>query len=463
MSREAYFLVAGFDFGTSFTKVVIQSHGRDKGVAHAVQVEGQHLLPAVIGIDDDKAYGSYGRPLPAAVAYLKVLAREVLHRQHDGRTDVEIPAHVQSLFQRYGEKETLEVMLLWYFANVIAAAREYIKTSTDWRDFDFKGEYHKDFLTWQLCVPTGYKSDHQTDAMMLRALKFGYLLAPRLDGSMKQFAKVDNLYRFRHTSDTPEQLQELQDYCYTYPEVAAAVQTVMRAPTAKDGLYLTVDVGAGTVDMNLFRRNTAQHIREPTPEQRGTNEQNYYATDMSFLGAARIQERREINPFSSLNIDLPNQHAHWGLAPMPEADIMKEVEGRIWDLYHRALQFQPNLGDVKGGRTYDRITVYAWGGGFGYQPYRTHILHKLNELMKPERELLRLPGPPNLQLPVTAAFDRMAIAYGLSFDRTNLEEVGLPLDLRPWKDRQPKKEKRQDGDRSRDFPPDFWTNNQYDL
>ena len=93
-----------------------------------------------------------------------------------------------------------------------------------------------------------------------------------------------------------------QTSCFTFPEVAAGVQGVLRSPTAEDGLYLTVDVGAGTVDMNAFRRYTAQRVLNV--EER-PNQLDYYAAKVAPYGVARIAECKTRNPFQEYQHIIP--------------------------------------------------------------------------------------------------------------------------------------------------------------
>ena len=460
MDREPYFLVIGLDFGTCFSKIVVQSHGLDKGVAHPVYVEGDHLLPAVVGLDGGYLFGPMCRPLPGALTFLKIFAREVIHRRGGESIEVQIPTHLQQLLDTYGEERALEILLAWYFANLIAATREFIRSHTDWSDFDFENDETEDFWTFQLCVPTGYQSDPKTAELFLHTLRVGFLLAPQLGGNMYQRTRSEDVAGFCSHWRRNLFPAGLEARCHIYPEVAAAVQTVMRNANAEDGLYLTVDVGAGTVDLNLFQRYTAQGVRDPSSEGEDANNLDYYAMKMAFLGAARIRERQRINPFAGLGIELPTAQRHWGLAPLSENQLMRDLQNELRRLFYRSQQYQRNLGPLGGRRTYDACRVYAWGGGYGHPGYKRAISGALGNLIKsanePGWDILSLPSPLGLQLPSHMGFDRLAIAYGLSFPKPDLERIRLPAQITLWKDRQPPAE-----EEARVFPEDYWTNPRY--
>lgn len=452
MRQEGYLLIAGVDFGTSFSKVVIQSHGRDKGRSYAVAKTGCVLLPSLIGVDRGYLYGPMCRPLPGPVAYLKILAREML----TGHPAIQPPPEFHPLCEAYGTRLALEGMLAWYFANVVAATLGFIRTSTEWADF---GDLADDYLAYQVCVPTRYEADAGTTALLLEGLRLGLLCAPNLDGSMAQHVRSDELMAFCAGNRDTEEYRSIGARCFAYPEVAAAVQTVMRAPTAQDGLYMTIDVGAGTVDMNLFRRYTAQGVREPTEAQKEANNLDYYAARVAFLGAARIAERREVNPFEGFGVSLPPTRSDWGLRPIPEIELMRSLHSELGDLFQSAQWYQRNLGQRWGHRTYDKCRIYAWGGGYQYAGYQKAVLEKLRTLIARRSPPDALPAPRQLVLPAGTDFGRLAVAYGLSYPPPDLERIRLPRDQPSWNARR-RAATRQQG--RRQLPPDYWTNPKYD-
>src|SRR5690606_26915695 len=75
-----------------------------------------------------------------------------------------------------------------------------------------------------------------------------------------------------------------------------------------------------------------------------------------------------------------------------------------------------------------------WGGGALYAPYKEHFLSELQKLGVGVQEVNQLPVPvESFQVPDdVASFGRLAIAYGLSFHKANLEAVRLPNQLQTF-------------------------------
>ncbi|MDA0991467.1 MAG: hypothetical protein O3A51_12035 [Verrucomicrobia bacterium] len=89
------------------------------------------------------------------------------------------------------------------------------------------------------------------------------------------------------------------------------------------------------------------------------------------------------------------------------------------------------------------------------------MLERLDELMHPTREIIRLPNPQSLIMPPGADFDRLAVAYGLSFHRFRLEDVRLPPELQEW---QPERHEASDlSRREENTRPGAWTLDAYNV
>ena len=70
--------------------------------------------------------------------------------------------------------------------------------------------------------------------------------------------------------------------CSIYPEVSANVQAFIQSRAGFQGLFLFVDVGAGTVDASAF-----MYWPHPSNEK----PRSYFAADVSLLGSSQIEIR----------------------------------------------------------------------------------------------------------------------------------------------------------------------------
>ena len=418
--RKSYLIIAGFDFGTSFSKVVIREQAQK--IAETVTYgDGQWLFPSLIGYKDGKLFAPLCANLEGPLPYLKMLLPQVLGRQDDDGGA--IPESLAELLQGQNQVEVMRDLLAWFFANVLAATREHISKRSHWQDWHEL--IRRDKLLANVCIPVGIMNDRSASSDCLHdAFCLGFLLSRKVSPSM------DEMYGFADwrnaCADLLEEITEVRDkVCFTFPEVAAGVQSVFRSPTAEDGLYITMDVGAGTVDMNAFRRHTAQ--RWQGVEDRPNN-LDYYAAKVSAYGVARIAEAQHRNPFELLSHVNWDRDAQLVLKPLLEEDLAHRVATQVEILFGAAKLMQRNLGSVEGSKTWDSCRVYAWGGGYEYRAYP----HALTEGLKNcglSMATMRLPAPQDLSLPMGADYQRLSIAYGLSFFIADLGVIRLPEDV----------------------------------
>lgn len=247
--RTRYVLVVGLDFGTSFSKVVVQEQAQK--VAQTVTFSGnQWLFPSIIGYHAGALEGPFSAPLKGPLPYLKMLLPALLGSHAAGGQT--IPGNLQTLMGN-NPQEAARDLLAWYMANVLSATRHFIRHESRWRDFDFSGVGIRDKLVAQVCIPVGYMDDNRSMGCFHDALSLAYLLMAEVPSSMSGTCEYGKWRQMCKAAS--KQIADVRGTsCFTFPEVAAGVQGVLRSPTAEDGLYLTVDVGAGTVDMNAFRR-----------------------------------------------------------------------------------------------------------------------------------------------------------------------------------------------------------------
>jgi hypothetical protein len=411
-----HFIVAGFDFGTSYTKVVL----REQNTEHAVVVRfngyADGLLPSLVGFDGTSLLPPSGKNTCYQIPYLKMLAAHVAA----GTALSDAPVRLsQATLARAGAngRGFIRELLAFYFAHVIAGVRHFISTASSWRDFNFTTGNTEDHLIFQMAVPTGLlASDGRAEQFFREALVLGHELSgyadPMLTKSIPASTWSEYVKRVdRLSSDTMRNRYQWQ--CLIYPEVAAAVQTIFRSRNARDGLYITMDVGAGTVDMNAFLRNTGQHLaaHADTPHNHLLD---YYAASIEPLGVHNLDD-----PYQAVKLTSAD-------------DLCKNVKQAIWALYLRSLQFQPNHGTQEGHRVFDRATLLLFGGGALHWVYPQAFRQGLQEGGIYDPQIARLPTPDHLDYPTETDVGRFFVAYGMSFPRFNLDEVRLPHELRTF-------------------------------
>jgi len=318
--------------------------------------------------------------------------------------------------------ETLANLLLTaFFASVISGILEFIANDSEWDDFVFG----QDVLVIQLAVPTGMmeRRDSNMEQLMKSALKAAYFLVEQRGVSSERLALETLRAAWEKVNSSPEN-SRLDQLCGIYPEVAAGVQTVLRSRSSPDGKYITMDVGAGTVDLNAFYYMSG---RTGSPRRL-----NYWSCQVVPMGCSRLP---------SLHEDAGSHERTSGT--LTSSQVQSGIGIAITTLMNKAFRFQPRKIHGSGGDPWSRWTqCYVFGGGARHQLYIDELWNRLQELKIVIPALYWLPRPSEgFILPNDVdQFGRFAVAYGLSFHAVNLEEVRLPGELKvaaAWKPSKP--------------------------
>ena len=174
-----------------------------------------------------------------------------------------------------------------------------------------------------------------------------------------------------------------------------------------------MDVGAGTVDLNAFLRFTG-HRNSNQPIANTIRRLDYYAAIVCALGVQNLND------------------PHRAVERRHERQLMQELQQNLQSLYVRALCFQPNHGTVRGHRTWDRATLFIFGGGSQHRGYRENFAAGMEHAGIHGPQIQNLPAAQDLIRPTGVDFGRFAVAYGLSFFRPSLDHVRLPNELTPF-------------------------------
>lgn len=432
MSRRRHFLVAGFDFGTRFSKVVIRDQNTQVSKVVAFPSKSPALYPSCLCLKDGMIFPPENRKEDGQMLhYLKMVSGHCWAGKGLQTGGFKVPSEFERLAIDHGASRAATIVASYYFARVIAEIRTFISRDSDWSGFDFSPG-SSDLWAVQVCVPAGLINwDPDVKAKFQEALFIAWEFHTELfksdlfDISLDRWSKRCLQRLESGYSDTER--GELSKRCVTYPEVAAGVQSILRSKNARDGRYITMDVGAGTIDLNIFFRASGQELGS----RENARNLDYYSAKVEPLGADHIQE--DIGKVHAETVSRPR-----GLSPRPRKAVMQEVDHAVEQLFRSALAYQPNFGFGEGKRTWDRNTfVYLWGGGSRAEGYRNSLEQALKKSGIAEPEVRLLENPEELQTPSSVDFGRLAVAYGLSHYIVNLESVRLPKQLRTFSERYP--------------------------
>lgn len=411
-----HFIVAGFDFGTSYSKVVLREQNTGRSVAVRFNNYPDGLLPSLVGFDGINLLPPLEKTTCYQIPYLKMLAAHVAAGTPLSEAPVRLSPAALACAGTSGSA-FIRDLLAFYFAHVIAGVRHFIATASPWRDFNFTLGNTEDHLVYQMAVPTGLMAaDGRTELFFREALIAGHELCahadPMLTRPIPAAAWSEHVKTVKSLSSDAMR-SRYQWQCLIYPEVAAAVQTIFRSRNARDGLYITMDVGAGTVDINAFLRNSGQH-QAPQANPPYDRRLDYYAASVEPLGVHNLRD------------------PHHAVTLRNVEELAKDVKQVVWALYHRALRYQPNHGTQPGHRTWDRATFLLFGGGAMHGVYPQAFCAGLAEGGINEPQLTRLSSPDQLDYPSGTDAGRFFVAYGMSFPKYNLDTVRLPEELKTF-------------------------------
>jgi hypothetical protein len=261
----------------------------------------------------------------------------------------------------------------------------------------------------------------------------------------EKFAGIEDLRR-QEKHNSPRSLEEIAraignwkreginfDFCFIYPEVSANVQSFLRSPARRRGTFLFVDVGAGTVDASTFIW--------PAPDHE--HRLSYLGADVIPLGSSQIELRCTASVATRLTRELCLCKEHKPCTKELKIDLQAELEVTGEELAIEVtseLRRILNLTRQKLSRSeWNEIRVLLAGGGSANAFY-TKAVEAAFQLWHMEPASLQLPTPAaDVDWPVTGAtardvlFRRISVAYGLSFDRGELDGHRFPDEIAPWR------------------------------
>jgi hypothetical protein len=189
---------------------------------------------------------------------------------------------------------------------------------------------------------------------------------------------------------------------------------MLRSGDLPEGKYITMDVGAGTVDLNFFFK-------------RG----NANSTDESSIDTWVAK----VVPLGCACLDEPNDNA--GEHEKTRGGINREtmrsrLTEEISNLMQRVFLLQPRRVVGDGPDVFHNgVHAYILGGGANVALYGNTFKKTLDDMDIRVAQIMRLPRPDmNYVLPDGVNdFGRLAIAYGISSSHENLERVRLPAEM----------------------------------
>lgn len=423
-------IVIGFDFGTSSSKIII----RDSVLQNAYAIPfnslacpfNQYLIPTSIYINK---HGQYSiTPGGYSSRDLKINLME---------------APTKKIVSTKNNKITITAAEFGaaYIALVIQYARDWFLQQTE-------SIYKNTNIHWHvnIGIPSKDYSDQKLKqifrVIVMAAWKVSRNSSPITIRIVKECLKHANKHlktkgKSINDSDLEDSLWLHPDYVNTHPEVIMEVVGYTRSPSRANGLHLLVDIGATTFDTATFiihndEQGDLYTLQETSVEKFGTmilHQHRIKALQDSLQ--ARFLKIKKTDP----TLPLPKTEDY--AINTDKLDIAQNDELFLKNCYACIGEVIRNTQTNRDphSRAWDEgLPVFICGGGGRSPEYRDMVI-LLGENLTSRTSIngfniQSIPMPEQLDAPDLSPqdYDRLAVAYGLSFTADEIGSVVPPSD-----------------------------------
>lgn len=229
------------------------------------------------------------------------------------------------------------------------------------------------------------------------------------------------------------QQQEKDFDCFAYSEIGAEVASIILSRTTEEGLYVFVDIGAGTLDASVFRfwRDGGETKRPPYAAEvfkNGAAQLEIRASQKSAFSSGELKEIKE--KFESLTKSEREQYSNEIKSLISASEEIKaETIKNLQEVFSQSYEKEPNIDRWKD------LKLILGGGGSKLKCYREAANQAFSLKGKSPKppEVTILPKPDDFQMSglPEAEFHRFAVAYGLSYEIARLPEMIFAKDVKP--------------------------------
>ncbi len=413
-----YMLIVGLDFGTAYTKCIVRdAMVRDPGKAYPVAfnlVGGKtYLFPSVVIRSQSQLLTARDTSLGSHTEVVDFLKMRLVS---------EVDGERAAAWRSVDSGTSVRAIVAWFFGQVLAEVGRECRSR--WSDF---GEHPEDSFFVNTCVPIAYADGSRVEGALLDSLCAARVTMGAAGVNAPTIEEIESALA------DPERLATARDWCYTYPETSANLQSYLKSRARQPGLYLFLDVGAGTVDLTFFQLMSDGSDEAPL---------RYYHASVLDAGSSRLELKAvqidsSLSPFEVLSFKEGREHrASMRLKQAFERaclEIHNEVGKGVGDgvsvtesKLHKDRDMQ--LRQMK------RVQLMFAGGGFLHNPYElaARFFQKARK-WDTQAPMHPLPEPDDIewrrQTP-PIPFSRLSVAYGLSFARYELDGHRFPGETR---------------------------------
>jgi len=396
-------LVIGLDFGAAFSKVMIG----DCRVKYAVpftefaQPDNQYLLPSILNIDENNLC----RLSSAANA-------------NSTASNLKLP-----LLDDTGTDEDM----LWLAAYLALVFR----ASTGWLLEHYKKRYGHCELLWSInaSLPLDSASDSELSGIYQQVLHTAWIISvlpgPITLNRVEQYRSA-NANAFDAFPVVYRSKIITKNSINTFPVCSAQICGYVHSQNCSNDLHMLIDVGAGTINIATFMVENTQQVT-------GENKCTLYACAVEPIGVNYLLKRRYENlqlPDEEINLfkDIPDNYTFSQTHELTEKDIKFAdtlYSGDAARLINKIMNITKNQYCPDSGSWQSGVKTFTYGGGAHLEIVQ-NIIDRLENKLPPHKiSSIKLDPPDDLiaeNLPADS-YDRLSVAYGLSYEVDEIERV----------------------------------------
>lgn len=420
--KDPYFVQIGLDFGTSYSKCICRDIMTNKAWVHihpkSQNQELPFLIPCTLILENNKIYHAEDTRTHYPENGLYHL-KSALVLSANGQMDNPLLGQYRNAVRLKKSNQFpifIQSCAIYFLAGVLGKIRNEVRDR-----FPGFGVRHDDYMAVNLAVPIEDAQKPAINRLYQRMLCESWQLSDQLSGHPNIHLK--ELISLR------KEVQEnknhaLDESCYIYPEVSANVQGFVRSRVSSPGIYLFSDTGGGTVDQSIFIFSRRDHKENLT----------YLAGRVLPFGSSWIERRaaEQCGKTDCLSLEKWRERKECGEnAPeLREAqdwiskNLCRGSEGTL-ALCKKKLIVKEQLNNIR---------VIFGGGGHCEYPYRSAVMGPFSGRLFRENlnpDVLGMPVPNDLDLKgqETKWMRRLNVAYGLSFEKSELAPFTYPRDV----------------------------------
>lgn len=419
--REIY--VLGLDFGTAFTKCIARSLRNESTswpVEFMINGRPRYFIDSVL-----RVRGSMKKsPFETSMDDEKTI--HFLKMRLLGKTSASA-----DLWSDGSTREEAIADAAYFLSHVIANARDYMSKLSKRIGKSFDGSSGGE-LYINMCMPVAVQ-DQPTQEIFLKVLHVAYAVNQGRCES-QQLPTYDEILS---CVGNPLSYADAASFCTCYPETSANLQSFLKSPARQDGYYALVDVGGGTVDVTLLEYNS----RRKTPLW-------YYHSEVICEGSSQMEMRlKSIFPRFPMHKlrhfkegkGLPDNVAAENLR-LSLDKVIQEIHDRVGRAMGSCIEESfKRFGYADIRRQKDQIRgmrFFFCGNGMCSNPYEhaVRFFHRAWGWM-PDPDSVPFQAPRDLQINPSidgdggSVFQRLTVAYGMSFMADNLSDCIYPKQI----------------------------------